>query len=492
MTDTVDSDRASKSASVATAPPDTFIPLLKRRAWEPVVSLLIDVTTASLAVAIGMTWANHMNYQLPPSWMVCFFAPTVVTVFAMRSLYRRSINRHFLDELPTIQAGTAFAAMLLLSFLVLFAEVNESLGRTVARVWLCGAVLIPAGRLLWIAAKRYLLSHNKMAAPTLIVGNGRIAHKVVERINAKSEYGMRPIGLIDDDAPSMGPDRDRPANIPYLGKLATIEEAIALTRAECMVVAFSRTRDEAMTEAIRIAHKCGVAVWVVPRIFDTIGVHARIDHIGGLPLIAVAHTDPHGWQFVAKHISDRVVATVGLVLISPLFLTLMLLVRLSSRGPIFYSQPRVGRDGRVFNCRKFRSMRPLRESDAAFTLSDGSAPGGVEGEDRRTPIGKFMRATSLDELPQLINVVTGEMSLVGPRPERPEYVDMFNADISRYGERHRVKAGMTGWAQVHGLRGKTSIADRAEWDNFYIENWSLWLDWRILAMTVPAVLDRAE
>ncbi len=104
MTDTVDSDRASKSASVATAPPDTFIPLLKRRAWEPVVSLLIDVTTASLAVAIGMTWANHMNYQLPPSWMVCFFAPTVVTVFAMRSLYRRSINRHFLDEFPTIKA----------------------------------------------------------------------------------------------------------------------------------------------------------------------------------------------------------------------------------------------------------------------------------------------------------------------------------------------------------------------------------------------------
>ena len=154
MTDTVNSDLAANRASVAAKPADTFVPLQKRRAWEPVVSVLIDVTTASLAVAIGMTWANQMHYQLPPSWMVCFFAPTVVTVFALRSLYRRSINRHFLDELPTIQAGTAFATMLLLSFLVLFAEVNESLGRTVARVWLCGAILIPAGRLLWIAAKR--------------------------------------------------------------------------------------------------------------------------------------------------------------------------------------------------------------------------------------------------------------------------------------------------------------------------------------------------
>ena len=116
----------------------------------------------------------------------------------------------------------------------------------------------------------------------------------------------------------------------------------------------------------------------------------------------------------------------------------------------------------------------------------------MEGLDRRTWIGKIMRSSSLDELPQLINVIKGHMSLVGPRPERPEFVDVFNAQIRRYGERHRVKAGMTGWAQVHGLRGQTSIDDRAEWDNFYIENWSLWLDVQILVMTVPAVLRRAE
>ena len=259
-----------------------------------------------------------------------------------------------------------------------------------------------------------------------------------------------------------------------------------------MVVAFSRTRDDVMSDAVRVAHRHGLAVWVVPRIFDTIGVRARIDHVGGLPLIAVPHTDPRGWQFVAKHVSDRIFAAAGLLVISPMFLLLMLLVRLSSPGPIFFSQPRVGRDGRVFGCLKFRSMRPTRDSDAVFTRDGASAPGGVEGEDRRTTIGKILRATSLDELPQLVNVVRGEMSLVGPRPERPEYVDLFNVQIARYGERHRVKAGITGWAQVHGLRGQTSIADRAEWDNFYIENWSLWLDWKILAMTVAAVLRRAE
>lgn len=464
--------------------------LRKRRAWEPYVSALIDLSTASLAVAIGMTVASQGPTELPPAWMLCFFAPVIVALLAMRGLYSKTLNRTFLDELPTIEAMTALAAMLLLCGLVFRGIPGRSIA--ISWVWLAAAILVPLGRLVWIAYKRHQFRRNVMTAGTLIVGNGRVAAKVIERINATPDYGLRPIGLIDDELPTMGIDRDQPSSIPYLGKLDCVEDAIVRTGAECMVVAFSRTRDEKIIEAVRAAHKHGLSVWIVPRIFDTIGVHARIDHVGGLPLITVPHTDPNSWQFAAKHISDRMVATVGLVLISPLFLTLMLLVRLSSPGPIFFSQPRIGRDGKEFGCLKFRSMRAPRESDAQFALSADSAPGGVEGEDRRTRIGKIMRATSMDELPQLINVIKGEMSLVGPRPERPEYVDLFNIQIARYGDRHRVKAGITGWAQVHGLRGQTSIADRAEWDNFYIENWSLWLDWKILAMTVGAVLRRAE
>ena len=263
------------------------------------------------------------------------------------------------------------------------------------------------------------------------------------------------------------------------------------TGAEAVIVAFSRTPDQMLTQVVRIAHQRGLRVWVVPRMFDVVGDRARVEHAGGLPLLALPHTSPRGWQFTAKHIGDRIAAGLGLLAISPLFLTLMVLVRASSSGPVFFGQQRVGRDGQVFECLKFRSMRAPRASDAAFELDCGSAPGGIEGVDRRTRIGKILRASSMDELPQLINVLRGEMSLVGPRPERPEFVELFETQIRRYGERHRVRAGISGWAQVHGLRGQTSIADRAEWDNYYIENWSLALDFKILVLTVRAVFRRA-
>jgi lipopolysaccharide/colanic/teichoic acid biosynthesis glycosyltransferase len=164
-----------------------------------------------------------------------------------------------------------------------------------------------------------------------------------------------------------------------------------------------------------------------------------------------------------------------------------LAIRLTSPGPALFRQRRVGRDGRHFEVLKFRTMH-VRPTAAAFIPPDGCAPGGIEGDDRRTSIGRFLRDTSLDELPQLINVLRGEMSLVGPRPERPEFVKRFGLEISGYDDRHRVKSGITGWAQVNGFRGQTSIADRIEWDNHYIENWSLWFDLRILLLTAVEVL----
>jgi lipopolysaccharide/colanic/teichoic acid biosynthesis glycosyltransferase len=185
---------------------------------------------------------------------------------------------------------------------------------------------------------------------------------------------------------------------------------------------------------------------------------------------------------------DRLVAAVLLLLLSPVMLCAYLAVRLTMGKPVLFRQTRVGRDGKPFEILKFRSMRLPDERDAAgFVVPAGLGPGGVEGTNRITTVGRILRDTNIDELPQLLNVLRGEMSLVGPRPERPEFVSRFEDTVYRYGDRLRVKAGITGWAQINGLRGRTSIADRAEWDNFYIENFSLWLDAKIILLTAGGV-----
>jgi exopolysaccharide biosynthesis polyprenyl glycosylphosphotransferase len=468
-----------------------FSEFVRSRPAIMIFAVCVDAFAAAASALISVWWVSKTEPQTPPVWMVLLFVPIVLALLAARGMYRRKLNHTFLDEIGTIETTVALSSMLFLSLMVATRTLGF-LGATVFTIWLCAAVLLPVGRLLRALIERLLRRHHHLTSPILVVGNGRIAGRIVDRLKATPDYGLLPVGLVDAEAPWAGPDENSKIDLPYLGIPEEFEKAVVETGAEGVIIAFSLSRDELLTQVVRISHRHGLRVWVVPRMFDVVGERAWIEHIGGLPLLAFPHTNPQGWQFALKHVSDRVAAGLGLLLISPLFLTLTLLVKLSSPGPIFFRQPRVGRDGKVFDCLKFRSMRPPRASDAEFELKDGAAPGGVEGVDRRTKIGKIMRMTSMDELPQLINVLKGEMSMVGPRPERPEFVELFEMQIRRYGERHRVKAGITGWAQVHGLRGQTSIADRAEWDNYYIENWSMGLDLKILVLTVLAVLKRAE
>jgi lipopolysaccharide/colanic/teichoic acid biosynthesis glycosyltransferase len=206
-------------------------------------------------------------------------------------------------------------------------------------------------------------------------------------------------------------------------------------------------------------------------------------------LLELHASKPRSISYSVKYALDRLVAAALLLLLSPLLVAAALAVFLSLGRPILYRQARVGRDGRVFGMLKFRTMRPPDNSeDHVQEFVAERAPGGVEGTDRRTRVGTFLRTTSLDELVQLVNVLNGEMSMVGPRPERPEYVEYFASRVHRYDDRHRVKGGITGWAQIHRLRGQTSIQERVEWDNYYIENFSIWLDLKILLLTIPAIL----
>jgi lipopolysaccharide/colanic/teichoic acid biosynthesis glycosyltransferase len=235
---------------------------------------------------------------------------------------------------------------------------------------------------------------------------------------------------------------------------------------------------------------------VIPRLFELSGQQIHMEHLGALALTRLDLTQPDGWTFRLKYGLDRVVAALALLGLVPVLALAAVAVRLSLGGPVIFRQWRVGRDGRGFEMLKFRTLRrrprsSSEEADSAWAREQLGLEARERDVDAGEPtrrVGRFLRATSIDELPQLWNVLRGEMSLIGPRPERLLYVEHFADQIYGYRDRHRVKSGLTGWAQVHGLRGETPLAERIEWDNLYIENWSFWLDLKIALRTVPALL----
>ena len=369
------------------------------------------------------------------------------------------------------------------------------------RAWLFAMIGVGFGRVALSLAQRWARARRLVGKPVLIMGAGMVGAQVARRLESHPEYGLVPVGFLDEEPRSVAEVGGR--DVPVLGTIEDLDETVKRTGVRHLIVAFSSVADARVSRLIQHCQELGVEVSVVPRMFDTINNRVGYDTVGGLPLMSFTTVDPKGPQFALKHALDRVLALAAAGACSrPCILCAALAVRLSSPGPILFRQRRVGRDGKVFDLYKFRSMRvgrrrrrePSGDDEAAleFLLGGDTAPGGVEGEDRRTLVGRFLRRTSLDELPQLINVLRGEMSLIGPRPERPEFVELFRQDIVRYGDRHRVKSGITGWAQVHGLRGQTSLAERVEWDNYYIANWSLGLDLKILALTLTALFRNAE
>jgi exopolysaccharide biosynthesis polyprenyl glycosylphosphotransferase len=402
-----------------------------------------------------------------------------------------------LDGIVPIVSGVSVAAMgVAVLGLALHHQIPEQ-GQWV-RAWFYALVGVGLGRTVLVLAQRRARAERLIGKPVLIMGAGVVGAQVARRLENHPEYGLAPVGFLDEDPRSVAEVGGR--EVPVLGTIDDLEDAVARTGVRNLIVAFSSVADARVSRLIPRCQELGVDVMVVPRMFDLINDRVGYDTVGGLPLLQFTAIDPKGMQFAVKHALDRVLAAVLLVLFSPILILSALAVKLSSPGPALFKQRRVGRDGRVFDFYKFRSMRePGRaetngknESALDFLLAGDIAPGGVEGEDRRTPIGRFLRSSSLDELPQLFNVLRGDMSLVGPRPERPEFVELFRNDIIRYGDRHRVKSGITGWAQVHGLRGQTSLAERVEWDNYYIAHWSLGLDVKILALTLVALFRNAE
>ncbi len=287
------------------------------------------------------------------------------------------------------------------------------------------------------------------------------------------EYGLRPVGFLDA-VNSAG------LLLPLFGEVDTLRKVLGDERVDRVIVGFGVTRESEMVDVFRACEDASVEIHVLPRFFElaTATDSRNVDDVWGYPLLRLRRSLMRRHARLAKRVFDASFAGVALVLVSPLYVLLAAIVKLTSPGPVYFRQERVGQRGVTVDVLKFRSMRVNPRSDVEWSPDHDSV----------TPIGRFLRLTGFDELPQLWTILKGDMSLVGPRPERPFFVEQFRAEVPRYEGRHRVPVGLTGLAQVHGLRGDTSIEERARLDNQYIENWSLWRDLVILFQTFSAVI----
>ena len=470
--------------------------LLEGTGWT-VLRPAADLLMLSLALALALG-GDSLSAERAP---LLLLPPLVIALLFLRGLYRTRMRALLLDGVVPVLSAVSVAAMTV-AMVGFFANGQIPSQSVWVRAWLFSVLGLGVGRVALTAAQRWARSRRLVGKPVLIVGAGIVGSQVARRLEDHPEYGLVPVGFVDDDPRSTAEVGGR--DVPVLGTIEEIDRVVERARVEHLIVAFSSVADARISRLIQHSQELGVEVAVVPRMFDTMNHRAGYETVGGLPLLSFAVVDPKGWQFDVKYSLDRIAAALLLILLSPLLAAVALAVRLNSPGPILFRQRRVGRDGKVFDLYKFRSMRVTEPTpivagsqaaaaeEQVTTLARDIAPGGVEGADRRTIVGRVIRRSSLDELPQLLNVLKGEMSLIGPRPERPEFVELFDQDVTRYGDRHRVKSGITGWAQVHGLRGQTSLAERIELDNYYIAHWSLGLDLKVVLLTFAALFRNAE
>ncbi|HTP20019.1 MAG TPA: sugar transferase [Solirubrobacteraceae bacterium] len=461
-----------------------LVRLLEPHCWRK-VRLLVDIVVLYLASSAALFADPAISGIVANRWLAAIFPLLVLAFLRVGTAREDRLGGSLLDSTTHVLGAVSLAAMVTIGLSSITGG-RHPVGIAV-RLWLFGGVYLAVARAVLLSTRRQATRSRAFAIPTLIVGAGRVGEHIVKRLVGEPGYGLRPVGYLDDDPLPTFPGAGRDP-LPILGGPEGLAEAVARTGARHVILAFSTEPDHVLVDRVTECETLGVEVSLVPRLYESINDRATLEHIGGLPLLRLRPINPRGWQFALKHGIDRTVAAIALIVLSPVMLAVAIAVRRSSSGPILFRQRRVGRDGHEFDVLKFRTMYERVPAGRGFEPPTGLAPGGVEGLDRRTPVGRKLRDLSLDELPQLINVLRGDMSLVGPRPERPEYVRQFVRDVSRYEDRHRVKSGITGWAQVNGLRGQTSIADRVEWDNYYIRNWSLRLDLRIAVLTVGEML----
>lgn len=405
-----------------------------------------------------------------PAYLRLGVAVTAVMLFtcAAFGVYNTSRRMDIRDEAAQILKACLVDAPLLPGWLYL--GHNEHYSRIVLALFFAlSAGALVCKHVLVRRALRSLRRRGRNLKHVLLIGSGAGAEKYLAAIRQDRELGYEAAGYAASK-------RNGALDIPYLGGIGELEALLEQMRPDEAVCALGSEEYGLTPRVIACCEKAGVKLSIIPFYSEYIPAHPQFDNLGGIPLMNIRGIplDGFGNAFL-KRAGDIAGSLLLLVLLSPLLVFCAIGVKLSSPGPVFFKQTRIGRDRKPFTMLKFRSMRVNSRSDTAWSKkSDG----------RRTRFGSFLRKTSLDELPQLFCCLAGTMSLVGPRPEIPYFADRFREEIPLYMVRHQVRPGMTGWAQIHGFRGDTPIRERVEHDIWYIENWSVLLDLRILFVTL--------
>jgi exopolysaccharide biosynthesis polyprenyl glycosylphosphotransferase len=458
-------------------------------AWRKVLGgllLAIDLLMVVLAFALGYFARRELPILSapvdPPG--LSFYLPiliihsvTLLVIFFFARLYhqKRAVSR--IDLVYVVAASVSIAVVMTNGLTTIFLK-GTDIGSDFPRqmilyVWLFTVIFVTLGRelhrLLVVISRRLGLSRDRV----IIVGSGPVARSVASHITNNAYLGYKIIGTVNGSTERLLP------NLPMLGTPEDMPRLIDTYHIDEVIIAMPDSERADLALLVALCQRGRVSIKIYPDLFAFVAGSMSVDELGGMPLLTVRDVAMRGWKLTLKRALDVVGSLAGLVLLSPFMLLTALLIWRESPGPIFFSQQRMGLDGRPFPMLKFRSMRRDAEKFSSWT---------VENDPRVTRIGRWMRRSNWDEIPNLINVLLGHMSLVGPRPEQVQYVQKFQQHIPRYMERHREKAGMTGWAQVNGLRGDTSVEERIKLDLWYVEHWSLGLDVKILIRTVVQTL----
>ena len=419
-------------------------------------------------VEVGSAPINNMYlYALLPIWLVFFANSRILGHSKPISMSTPT------SELVAILKLTSFSVLLLTAATFFYRELSFSRIMAVYFWFFSNVFLFLSHRLVRFLVKK-MRDRGMSLHKVLVVGAGELGQKVVQKLDLYPEIGFSVVGYLSHNPDKVGTTL---GEHKVLGLYEDLNQCIKEYEVSQLFVALPSSAHERLQDILESLEEETVDIKLVPDLLRYMDLQSGIEELDGMPVINLTESPLYGWNTVFKRVSDIVLSSLAILITFPIMVLIAIVIKLESRGPLLYKQERMGLDRDVFWMYKFRSMKPEAEKQSGPVWAK-------EDDDRRTRVGTFLRSTSLDELPQFFNVFVGQMSLVGPRPERPVFVDEFKKSIPFYMLRLKMKAGLTGWAQVNGWRGNTSLEKRIECDLYYIKNWSLLFDIKILFLTI--------